>query len=136
MERWTDSISQDPSGYCQGSNKYNCSRLAFNSQRYRRQCRTNQKLLSHSQHAKNSSIHQLILWITADFRVSRTKQPRPYLTTPTQKFFEISFNFPEFAPACKISVHYIYSFLRYSQFKSQVTRLATTIFGHVHPKNV
>ena len=34
------------------------------------------------------------------------------------KIIEITFGFPEFAPACKISVHSIYSFLRYSQFKS------------------
>ena len=32
MERWIDPISWDPSGYCYGSNKYNCSRLRFNSQ--------------------------------------------------------------------------------------------------------
>ena len=30
----------DPSGYCQGSNKCNCSRLAFKSQRYRDHFRT------------------------------------------------------------------------------------------------
>ena len=35
MERWIDPISWDPSGYCYRSNKYNCSRLRFNSQRYR-----------------------------------------------------------------------------------------------------
>ena len=29
MEEGTDPISQDPSGYCQGSNKYSCSRSAF-----------------------------------------------------------------------------------------------------------
>ena len=29
MEGQTDPISQDPSSYHQGSNKYNCSRLAF-----------------------------------------------------------------------------------------------------------
>ena len=32
-EGWTDPISQDPSSYHWGSNKYNCSRLAFKSQR-------------------------------------------------------------------------------------------------------
>ena len=35
MEGRTDPISQDLSGYHRGSNKYNCSRLAFKSQRYR-----------------------------------------------------------------------------------------------------
>ena len=34
-EGWTDPISQDPSAYRRGSNKYNCSRLAFKSQGYR-----------------------------------------------------------------------------------------------------
>ena len=53
MEGRTDPISQDLSSYCRGSNKYNCSRLAFKSQRYRVHCWSNQKLLHHSQHAKN-----------------------------------------------------------------------------------
>ena len=44
------------------------------------------------------------------------------------KIFEI--NFPEFAPACKKSVHSINSFLRYSQFLSPVARLATPISDH------
>ena len=44
----------------------------------------------------------------------------------------ITFSSPEFAAACKISVHSINSFLRYSQFQ---TRLTTPIFDHVLPKN-
>ena len=28
-EEWKDPVSWDPSSYCLGSNKYNCSRLAF-----------------------------------------------------------------------------------------------------------
>ena len=40
------------------------------------------------------------------------------------KIIEITFSFPEFTPACKISAHSIYSFLRYSQFQSSVTKLA------------
>ena len=32
------------------------------------------------------------------------------------KIIKITFNFLEFGPACKKSVHSIYSFLRYSQF--------------------
>ena len=45
----------------------------------------------------------------------------------------ITFSFPEFAPACKKSVHSIYSLLRYSQFYSPVTRLAAPIFDHSRP---
>ena len=57
-------ISQNPSGYCQRSNKQNCSRLALKSQRYGRQCQSNQKkyCLAVSME-KNSSIHKLILQI-------------------------------------------------------------------------
>ena len=44
MERWTDPISYDPSSYCWGPKKYNCSRLAFKSQRYRVWCWSNQNL--------------------------------------------------------------------------------------------
>ena len=47
------------------------------------------------------------------------------MTTPNfdhihPKIIETTFSFPEFAPACKKSVHSINSFLRYSQFKSPV----------------
>ena len=46
MKGWTDLISQDPLGYCQGSNKCNWSRLTFKSQRHRViRCHSNQKLL-------------------------------------------------------------------------------------------
>ena len=47
---------------------------------------------------------------------------------------EITFIFPEFAPACKKSVHSANLFLRYSQFQSPVTRLATPISDHAPPK--
>ena len=50
------------------------------------------------------------------------------------QIIEITFSFPEFVLVCKISVHSIYSFLRYNQFQSPVTRLAKLIFDHVHPK--
>ena len=63
MEGRTDPISQDPSSYHQDYNKYNCSRLAFESQRYRERCWCNQKLLHHCQILKTSSIHKLILKI-------------------------------------------------------------------------
>ena len=53
MEGWTDPISWDPTGYRRGSNKYNCSRMAFKSQKYRVRCRSNQKLLHHHQYAKS-----------------------------------------------------------------------------------
>ena len=46
---------------------------------------------------------------------------------------EITFNFPEFAPAFKKSVYSIDPFLRYSQFWSPVTRLATSISDHTQP---
>ena len=42
-----------------------------------------------------------------------------------------NFGFPEFVPACKKPVYSICSFLRYSQFQSFLTRLATAIFDHV-----
>ena len=80
-------LHKDPSSYYyQGfkvrSNNYNCTRMAFKSRRYRVQCLSNQKLLHHSQHAKNqlkSYTHP------ANFRVSWSKWLNPFLTTPTQK---------------------------------------------------
>ena len=48
-----DPILYDPSDYCRGSNKYNCSRSPFKHQRCRVQCWSNKKLLHHSQNAKN-----------------------------------------------------------------------------------
>ena len=44
------------------------------------------------------------------------------------------FCFPEFALPCKKSVHSINSFLRYSQFLSPLTRLATHISPHANQK--
>ena len=58
----------------------------------------------------------------------------PNFDNNQKKIIEITFNFPEFAPACKKSVHSINPFLRYSQFKSPVTRLATPISDHAHTK--
>ena len=51
------------------------------------------------------------------------------------RIIEITFSFPEFAPVCKKEVHSINSFLRYSQFKSPMTRLATPISNHAHSKD-
>ena len=50
---WTNPISLNPSGYCPGYSKYNCSRTAFECQRCRVWCWSNQKQLHHSQLAKN-----------------------------------------------------------------------------------
>ena len=50
------------------------------------------------------------------------------------KIIEITFSFPEFAPACKKVVQPINSFLRYSQFWNPVTWLATPISDKAHPK--
>ena len=50
------------------------------------------------------------------------------------KIIESTFSSPEFPPACKKPFHSIYSFLRYCQFLSPVTRLATPIFEHVQHK--
>ena len=57
------------------------------------------------------------------------------MATPTFDHFhiksiEITFSFPEFAPACKKLVNSINSFLRYSP----VDRLDTPISDHAHPK--
>ena len=59
------------------------------------------------------------------------------MTTPNfdhihPKIIEIAFSFPEFTTARQKSVYSIYSFLRYSQFLSPVTRLATPISDHAH----
>ena len=49
---------------------------------------------------------------------------------------ESTLSFPKFVATCKKSVYSIHSLLRYCQFLSLMTRLATPIFGHVHPKNI
>ena len=41
--------------------------------------------------------------------------------------------YSEIVSPCKKSVCSIDSFMRYSQFKSPVTRVATPIFDHTHP---
>ena len=51
------------------------------------------------------------------------------------RIIEITFSFPEFAPACKKSFHFINSFLRYSHFQSPMTKLRTPISDHAHSKN-
>ena len=54
---WTNGRTDRPYfigafGYCQESNKYNCCKPAFKSQRYSVRCWSNKKLLYHNQHAK------------------------------------------------------------------------------------
>ena len=61
------------------------------------------------------------------------------MTTPNfdhihPKIIETTFSFPEFALARKKLVQSICSLLRYSQFKSPVTRLATPNSHHAHRK--
>ena len=107
---------------------YNCSRLTFKRQRYRIGYWSYQKLLHHTRHCKNSSIHTLTIF------GSRELNGHPLFDQAHPKTIEIIFSFPEFALACKKSVHLIYSFLRYSPFYSPVTSLITPIFDHVHPK--
>ena len=51
------------------------------------------------------------------------------------KIIESTFSFPEVVTAPKKSVYSLCSFLRYSQFSSPVTRLATTTFYHAQPRN-
>ena len=48
---------------------------------------------------------------------------------------ESTFSFPGFVPACKKSVYSICPVLRYCEFYSPTTRLATPILDHAHPIN-
>ena len=80
---------------------------------------------------KISSIHKLIQQILGSHEPNDT----PVFDQTHPIIIEITFCFPEFAPPCKKSVHSINSLLRYIQFQSPVTRLATPISGHAHPKN-
>ena len=79
---------------------------------------------------KISSIHKLIQQILGSHEPNDT----PVFDQTHPIIIEITFCFPEFAPPCKKSVHSINSLLRYIQFQSPVTRLATPISGHAHPK--
>ena len=47
------------------------------------------------------------------------------------KIIKITFSFTEFAPACKKLVHSIYSFLKYSHFKSPITTLTWKFFDQL-----
>ena len=72
---------------------------------------------------KIRSIHKLIHQILG----SHQQMTKPIFDWTQPKIIEITFSFPEPAPACKKSVHSINSFLRQSQFQSPATRLATPI---------
>ena len=124
-EGWTNPISQDPSSYHWASNKYNCSRLAFQSQRQKVQCWSNQKFCITVSMQKISSIHKLIQQILGPHEMII-----PIFEQTHPKIIETTFGFAEFALACKKSVHSINSFLRYSQFQSPVSRLVTPISDH------
>ena len=65
---------------------------------------------------------------------SHKQMVMPIFNHTYQKISKITFSFPELTSACKKSVHFINSFLRYSQFQSPVTQLATPISDHAHPK--
>ena len=65
---------------------------------------------------------------------SHKQMVMPIFNHTYQKISKITFSFPELTSACKKSVHSINSFLRYSQFQSPVTQLATPISDHAHPK--
>ena len=51
-----------------------------------------------------------------------------------QNIIEITFNFPEFAPAYQKSVHPICLFLRYNHFQGTMTRMVASIFDSNYPK--
>ena len=58
-----------------------------------------------------------------------------YLTTFDQshpKIIKATFSFPEFVSKNRESVCSVTSFLKYSQFQSFVTRVASPIFDHAH----
>ena len=82
---------------------------------------------------KTSLIHKLILQIE-QILGTHELNGHTYFWPHPPKITEITFSCPEFAPACKISIHSIYSFLRYSKFPSSVNRLTMPIFNHSHAK--
>ena len=83
-------------------------------------------LLHQSQHAKK---HQLIQ------QILRSHKLHGHIHHIHPNINEITFNFPEFVPACQKSVHSINSFLRYSRFQSPATRLTIPISDHAQSKN-
>ena len=98
--------------------RYNCmDPPAFECQRSRIDCPSNQKLFYHYQHAKNAksicSVHQI--------RYTWFKSPTIYKVSPIFHYahpiiIKWTFSFPKFVSACKKSANFINSFLRYSRF--------------------
>ena len=99
-----------------GYNKYDCSRLAFKSQKYRVRCWSYLKLLHLKLHAENHSIHKLILKMKLILGSHELNGYTYIFYSVHPKIIEITFSFPDFKPVSKKSVHSINSFLRYSQF--------------------
>ena len=83
---------------------------------------------------KFSSIHKFILKMKQILGSHELTGHGHFWPRPPKNDW-IKFSFPELAPACKKSVNSICSFLRYSQFYSPMTRLATLIFDHAQPKD-
>ena len=82
---------------------------------------------------KISPIHNLILQVR-QILGSYELNGHTIFDPAQPKIIESTFSSPEFQPACKKTFHSIYSFLRYCQFLSPVTRLATPIFEHAQHK--
>ena len=78
---------------------------------------------------KISSVHNLILKVR-QILGSHELNGHTHFDHAHPQIIESTFSFLEFAPACKKSFHSIYSILRYSQFLSPVTSLATPVFEH------
>ena len=66
----TDPISQNPSSYCQGSNKYNCSKLAFKSNDIKYDVGLTNYYCITVKMRKTSSIHKLIQQILKSHELS------------------------------------------------------------------
>ena len=94
-EGWTDPISQDPSSYRQGANKYNCSRLAFKSKKKCTIGLIKNRCITASMQ-KISPIHKLIQHILGYHEMTM-----PTFDQAHPKIIEITLYFPEFAPPCK-----------------------------------
>ena len=73
-------ISQDPSGYSWQSNKCNCSKLAFTSQRYKVSCWSNQKIIASQSTCKKSA--QFILKIQQSFESNELNRCAHFWQTP------------------------------------------------------
>ena len=99
-EGWADPISQHPCSYCQGSNKYNwhLNHVDWHLKVKVKKCYvslTKNYCITVSMQ-KISSIHKLSLLILGSHEINDHTHP---------KITEITFSFPEFAPACQKSFH-------------------------------